>query len=202
MKLVVATKNQGKLKEIQSILSEMNIHVQTLNDYPSIPDVIEDGEIFEANARKKASVSLTATGELTLADDSGLVVDALDGKPGIHSARYAETQGDDQANNAKLLKALAHVPNEKRQAAFVCSMVLLSPDGRQWRAEGRCEGVIAKEPRGSGGFGYDPLFFIPAMGKTMAELTGEEKNAISHRGKALRKMKSVLEELMKKTRDP
>jgi len=131
-----------------------------------------------------------------LADDSGLTVEALDGVPGVISARYAGTDGDHAANNSKLLEELRDVPSGERQAAFVCCMVLIAPDGKEWDVEDRCEGEISLEFAGTGGFGYDPLFFVQQFGKTMADLTMDQKNSISHRGKALRRMKDVLLEIL------
>lgn len=174
----------------------MNIPISSLAEHPEILEVVEDGDTFLANAEKKARAARDVTGEWALADDSGLVVEALNGEPGVKSARYAGRQGDYAANNQKLLRALKTVPDGKRCAAFVCTMVLAAPDGREWHVEGRCEGIIISEFRGGGGFGYDPLFFVPEEGKTMAELSMERKNEISHRGQALKKMKEILVALL------
>jgi len=157
-----------------------------------LPEVEEDGETFAANARKKAQTVARLTGRLTLADDSGLEVAALDGAPGVRSARYAGEAADDAANNRKLLAALAGVPRSGRRGAFVCAMALCAPDGDCRFFSGRLEGLIVEEPRGDGGFGYDPLFLVPEYGKTLAELPLEIKNRISHRGQALRQALEAL----------
>ena len=154
-------------------------------DYPDVPDVMEDGKIFEANAIKKAVSLAEATGLWALADDSGLEVDALNGAPGIYSARYAGEPVSYPANNRKLLRELEKTPN--RRARFCCVIALSSPDGKTKTVEGRCEGVIAREERGRQGFGYDPLFIPDGFSKTFAEMDSDAKNAISHRGRALKK---------------
>jgi len=192
MEIIVATKNKGKLIEIRDLLKDLRVDVSSLEDYPDIPEIVEDKDSFLENSRKKSSVVTKATGKWSLADDSGLVVDALNGAPGIRSARYAGKQGDHAANNRKLLEEMREVPDGKRRARFVCAMVITSPDGTQWDIEESCEGEILRELKGSGGFGYDPLFFIPDKGFTMAELPLNEKNKISHRGKALRHMKEII----------
>ncbi|SHI73731.1 XTP/dITP diphosphohydrolase [Malonomonas rubra DSM 5091] len=195
MKLLVATGNQGKLKEIRRLLDESGVEVIGLDQYPGAPEVIEDGDTFEANARKKALEMAEYSNCLTLADDSGLVVDALKGAPGVHSARFAGEQGNDAANNAKLLKELADVADDKRQAAFNCVMALATPKGDCVTYTGAVFGLILREQRGEGGFGYDPLFMVPEYGKTMAELPLDIKNRISHRGNALRQVIPVLQEM-------
>jgi XTP/dITP diphosphohydrolase len=196
MNLILATRNNGKVEELRALLEGMPVELASLADHPEVPRIVEDGDTFLANARKKAREVAQAAGQWALADDSGLAVDALGGAPGVISARYAGKDGDHAANNAKLLDEMKDVPAGKRQAAFICCMVLASPDGKEWDVEDRCEGEIAFELTGSGGFGYDPLFFVPQFGKTMAELTMDQKNSISHRGKALRHMKDVLLELL------
>lgn len=188
MDLLVATGNAGKLKEIRRLLEGSGIEVKGMDAFPTLPEVEEDGETFEQNARKKASVIAEETGCLTLADDSGLTVEALDGRPGVHSARYAGEGASDADNNRKLLKELAPVPVEKRQAAFCCTMALYRPGGDCHFFSGRLEGMITEAPRGEGGFGYDPLFLVREYGKTLAELPMEVKNRISHRGQALRQV--------------
>lgn len=193
--LVLATRNGGKIAEMRHLLEGAGIEVLSLTDRPEVPEVVEDGATFLENACKKAHAVAAATGCFALADDSGLAVEALGGEPGVHSARYAGAQGDAEANNAKLLCGMAGVPDGKRQAAFVCTMVLASPDGREWVSEGRCEGEILRELRGTGGFGFDPLFFVASEGAAMAELPMGRKNAISHRGQAMRKMKLLLEKV-------
>lgn len=196
MELVVASRNEGKIREILHLLEGRGIAVTALADHPEIPEVVEDGETFLENARKKARAVVTATGSWALADDSGLSVDALGGRPGVHSARYAGRQGDHAANNAKLLEELAGVPDAERGAAFVCTMVLMAPDGREWTVEGRCDGRIGHVLTGTEGFGFDPLFVVEGEGgRTMAELPLERKNAISHRGQALRGIVAVIEEI-------
>jgi XTP/dITP diphosphohydrolase len=195
MRLLVATGNQGKLKEIRHLLAESGVEVVGLEQLENPPQVVEDGDSFEANARKKALELAVFSGCPTLADDSGLVVEALDGAPGVHSARYAGAQGDDAANNDKLLCELAEVADERRQAAFHCVVALAWPDGRCQTFSGRVNGLIMRGERGEGGFGYDPLFMVPEYGKTMAELPLEIKNRISHRGSALRQVLPVLRQL-------
>lgn len=192
MKLLVATGNQGKLKEIRRLLNDSGIEIVGLTQLNNPPEVVEDGTTFEENARKKALQMALFSDYVTLADDSGLVVAALDGAPGVHSARYAGEQWNDAANNAKLLTALADVVDERRQAAFHCVIALAWPDGRCETFFGQVTGLIMRGERGDGGFGYDPLFMVPEYGKTMAELSLEIKNRISHRGTALRKALPVL----------
>lgn len=195
MKLLVATGNKGKLKEISRLLAT-DIEIISLDQLDNPPEVIEDGATFIANARKKAIEMARFSGYLTLADDSGLVVNALNGAPGVHSARYAGEQGDDVANNAKLLLEMATVVDEERQAAFHCVMALAWPDGRCETWDGQISGLIMRGERGGSGFGYDPLFMVPEYGKTMAELSLEIKNRISHRGKALQQVIPLLLKLV------
>jgi XTP/dITP diphosphohydrolase len=195
MKLLVATANQGKLKEIRKLLEGSAIEIVGLDQLANPPEVIEDGTTFTANAQKKALEMARFSGYLTLADDSGLVVDTLDGAPGVYSARYAGEQGDDAANNLKLLAEMDGVPDDKRQAAFHCVVALAWPDGRCETYSGQVSGLILREKRGTDGFGYDPLFLVPEYGKTTAELSLEIKNRISHRGTALRKVIPLLLEL-------
>jgi XTP/dITP diphosphohydrolase len=195
MDLVIATRNQGKLREIRRMLEGTEIRVQGLDAFADLPEILEDGETFADNARKKAATVARLTGRLTLADDSGLEVTHLGGAPGVHSARYAGVAGDDAANNRKLLAALAGVPRGERRGAFVCAMALCGPDGDCRFFAGRLEGILADEPRGDGGFGYDPLFLVPEYGRTLAELSLEIKNRISHRGQALRQALEYLRQL-------
>ncbi len=184
-RLLFATGNAGKLRELRGLVGDA-VEVVSLKDLPPIPEPEETGATFEENAELKARAYSAASGLPALADDSGLCVDALGGRPGVLSARYAE--GDDRARYQKLLAELSGVPDEKRTAAFVCALCLVRPDGSPSIIEvGRCEGRIGHEPRGSHGFGYDPVFLLPG-GKAMAELTPEEKAAISHRGVAFLKM--------------
>lgn len=198
IELVIATKNKGKLVEIADLLKDLPVSVTSLIDLPDIGDIEEDGETFLENARKKAREVVQATKKWVLADDSGLVVAALNGEPGVKSARYAGRQGDHVANNKKLLEVMKGIPDGRRQAYFTCTMVLAAPDGREWDVEERCEGVIGRALTGQGGFGFDPLFYVPEKGRTMAELPLDEKNALSHRGKALRHIKAILADLVKK----
>ncbi|NBG87455.1 XTP/dITP diphosphatase [Isachenkonia alkalipeptolytica] len=192
--LVIATGNPNKLKEIQSLLRDFPISVKSKDEagLKSL-EIEETGTTFEENALLKAKGIQAHTGTMVLADDSGITVDALQGAPGVYSARYAGEEGNDQRNNEKLLDALEGLPKEKRGAAFVCVIVLLFPDGKVLKARGVTRGYVGFEKRGQGGFGYDPIFVLP-QGKTMGELTGKEKNEISHRGKALRKIKELLKE--------
>ncbi len=190
--IVVATKNAGKAREIADLLSDMPYEVVSLADYADVPDVEESGSTFIENAILKATAYADFTGELTLADDSGLEVDALDGAPGVFSSRFAPT---DCERNAKLLDLMRDVPDGKRTARFRCAIAIAEPfsDGNVKTCEGKIEGIIAREPKGTNGFGYDPVFFVPTLGKHMAELTASEKNAISHRGKALANAKILLD---------
>lgn len=183
--LVVATRNPGKLKEISHLLESQGIRALGLESFPDVPDVVEDGATFAANAIKKAEVVAQMTGLPCLADDSGLVVDALQGRPGVHSARYAGVDADDQSNNRKLLDEMAMVPADRRQASFRCVMALCVPGQPPHLFQGRVNGVILERQQGSGGFGYDPLFWLPELNCTMAELPLDSKNRISHRGRAL-----------------
>jgi XTP/dITP diphosphohydrolase len=187
-RIVLATKNKGKVQEISSMLSGLDIEVLSLGDVPDAPDVVEDGATFEENAFKKASQIAQATGLMALADDSGLEVDALGGVPGIHSARFAGEGASDDTNNKKLLDELKDIDDGRRTARFKCVMILYDLSGEWIKSEGVCEGVIARAPRGENGFGYDPVFFLPGLGRTMAELTKEEKSNISHRAMALREL--------------
>ncbi|MEW6171982.1 MAG: XTP/dITP diphosphatase [Bacillota bacterium] len=195
-RLVVATTNQGKLREIQAILAPLNWEVISTKAYQEFPEIEERGTTFEANAIEKARATAAFTGETALADDSGLEVDYLGGAPGVYSARFAGEPKDDDANNAKLLRLLEGVPQEKRAARFRCVIAVAFPEGRVLTADGRCEGYILTELRGAGGFGYDPLFYVPEFGKTFAELPLEVKNRISHRAAALAKIKETLANLV------
>ncbi|MFZ4437320.1 MAG: XTP/dITP diphosphatase [Syntrophales bacterium] len=190
--IVLASRNQGKIKEIQAMLASYGINFCSLNDYPKIPEIVEDGMSFLENALKKGRTVAEATGEIVLADDSGLEVEALGGAPGIYSARYAGNDADDLQNNRKLLDDLKGVPAANRSAVFRCVLVLYPPDGRYEAFEGRWEGRITEAPAGEGGFGYDPLFFLPGEGMTVAQLSPEVKNTISHRANAFAKLKERL----------
>ena len=193
MKIVVATKNQGKLKEIKAILSDEKYEIVSMSDMGIDIEVDEDADTFSGNATKKAVEIMNVCNEITLADDSGLVVDALDGAPGIYSARYAGEHGDDLQNNLLLLKNMENETN--RKAKFVCAMTLAFPDGKIINVEGEFHGLIDYEMKGTGGFGYDVLFYLPEYGMTSAEISAEEKNKISHRSKALHLIKEKLQDI-------
>jgi XTP/dITP diphosphohydrolase len=194
-RILIATSNSGKLRDFAGAAAYYGIEVASVPNFSSLPPVVEDGETFEANARKKAQTySRSVPGEIVIADDSGLEVDALGGAPGVHSARYAaadphaaKANTDDEANNAKLIRQVKLVPPEKRAGRFVC-WIAAARDGKTLIVfEGKAEGVILEETRGWNGFGYDPLFYFPQIGKTFAELSTEEKAKYSHRGEAFRK---------------
>ena len=203
-KILVASTNRGKMAELSAML-EADVEWLTLADFDNIEEVAEDGETFEQNARKKALGYARATGYWTIADDSGLVVDALDGKPGIKSARFAAetTRGKgrvviDRENTAKVLKLMKAVADEKRTARFVCNLCLAKEHEVLIQTQGVLEGVISEKETGENGFGYDPIFFVPELKKTVAQLNSGEKNAISHRGKAINALKPLLAELLSK----
>ena len=192
MDLVIATSNQHKLKEFKAILKGFPLTILSLKDFPDIPAVVEDGKSFYENALKKALTVARHTDKITVADDSGIEVDALDGKPGVYSARFAGEDATDEANNTKLLKELEGVSSDKRVACFTCVLVIAQPDGDTAFVEGACRGTIIHEARGEYGFGYDPLFLVPEYDKTFSEITPEEKNKISHRARALQKLLELL----------
>ncbi|MBN2027579.1 MAG: XTP/dITP diphosphatase [Actinobacteria bacterium] len=192
-RLVLATGNRGKIREIRDLLGDLDIEVLTCDDLEGWPDLVERGETFEENATSKAMELSHWAGMAALADDSGLEVEALGGEPGVRSARYAGAQGDDAANIARLLREMEGVPAARRGARFVCVLVLASPRGESIEIRETCEGSVITAPRGELGFGYDPVFVPAAMDRTMAEMDLEEKNAISHRGKALRHLRAILE---------
>jgi XTP/dITP diphosphohydrolase len=201
--LVVATHNRGKLEELRALLAGLPIHVHTIAEAVKRPlTIVEDGQTFADNAIKKAKVVAAASMMLTLADDSGLEVDALGGAPGPRSARFAHERATDAENNAALLAALADLPDPEAHrrytARFRCVLALIDPygDGAPIVLEGRCEGAITRTARGSGGFGYDPLFLVGDGDKTMAELSEGEKNGLSHRGRAFRELRPVLERVL------
>jgi XTP/dITP diphosphohydrolase len=185
MEIVLATKNRGKLREIKGILKGLSIEILTLEDFPGLDLPPENADTFEENALVKARYVAQGTGLPALADDSGLEVDALAGAPGVRSARYAGPGASDKDNMEKLLEELKGIPAEKRSARFICVAAYAEPDGVEKTFQGRFEGMIAESATGEGGFGYDPVFFIPELGRTAAELTSEEKNELSHRGQAL-----------------
>jgi XTP/dITP diphosphohydrolase len=190
--LVVATGNKGKLREFGELLKGLVETILSPADFPGFPEVEEDGDTFEANAIKKAMSAAVFTGKPVLADDSGISVDYLDGRPGVYSARYAGEGAADADNNALLLQELAGVPAGQRGAAFHCVIALCHPDGSCQTFDGSLPGVILEEPRGAGGFGYDPLFLVPEYGQTFSELPLDIKNAISHRGRAMQQLKAAL----------
>jgi XTP/dITP diphosphohydrolase len=191
--LVIGTRNAKKLREIQEILGDLEIELQDLSAHPGAPEVDEDGATFEANAQKKAVELARALHHWVLGEDSGLVVPALKGRPGVLSARYAGKQGDDAANNARLLAELDPLPDDRRVAYYVCTAVLANPEGTpDATVEGRCHGVILRDFRGSGGFGYDPLFMIPEYHQTFGELSSRAKHAISHRARALARLRPII----------
>jgi XTP/dITP diphosphohydrolase len=181
--IVLATRNAGKVKEFQEMLKDFPVEIKNLNDFGPIPDVEEDGKTFDDNAYKKAVFTAKVLGLPAIADDSGLVVEALEGAPGVKSARYAGENVSDQDNVNKLLQEMEGKSN--RKAAFECVLSIAVPTGPALTYEGRCEGEITTEQQGKGGFGYDPVFYYPAYGKTFAEISSEEKNRVSHRGRAL-----------------
>lgn len=198
MDMILASRNKKKIREMETILAQNmeGVRLLSLDDVGFVGDIEEDGETYEENALIKARTAVEAGNHRypAIADDSGLSVDALNGAPGVYSARYAGGHGDDAANNALLLKNLADVPAEERIARFVCCIALVYPDGREITVRGETEGLIIDEARGEGGFGYDPYFYYQPLGKTFSELTAEEKNAISHRGKAIAKLAEILKD--------
>jgi len=195
-RIVLATRNGHKVRELRTILAdlidELDLEIVGLGEFPDVAEVVETGVTFAENATLKAVAAARATGLPALADDSGLAVDVLGGSPGVFSARWAGTQGQDRANLELLLGQLNDVPDEHRAAAFVCAAVLAMPDGTVVVREGRMPGSLAREPRGENGFGYDPILVVEGDSRTSAELTFEEKNAISHRGKAFRALAADL----------
>jgi XTP/dITP diphosphohydrolase len=192
--LVIATRNKGKIKEIEDLLSNFPIEIKTLDQFGPIPKVMENGTTFEENAYKKASFTARVLGFPALADDSGLMVDALDGAPGVHSARYAGKNATDEQRLTKLLAEMSGQPN--RKAAFECVISIAVPSGPALTFEARCEGLINRKPLGTNGFGYDPVFYYPPLKKTFAQLTMAEKSKISHRGKALSELKHEFEKVI------
>ena len=193
-RLVFATGNQGKLREVKKILADLNVDIVSMKEEGIQIDVDENGTTFAENAQIKATAIGAHTDAIVLADDSGLVIDALNGEPGIYSARYLGEDTSYRIKNQNLIDRLEGVPDEKRTARFVCAIAAALPDGTVLHTEGTIEGIIGYEERGENGFGYDPIFCVPKLGKTTAELTDDEKNAISHRGSALEKMKVLLRE--------
>ncbi len=192
--LVLATRNKGKTVEMQDMLKDFPVIIKNLDDLGPIPEVIEDGETFEENAYKKASFTARVLGMPALADDSGLVVDALGGEPGVYSARYAGEDATSKDNCKKLIENLKGIEN--RKASFKCVVSIAVPGGAALTYEGSCDGVITEEPKGSSGFGYDPYFYYPEFGKTFAELTLKEKSEVSHRGLAFHDISNEFDKIM------
>lgn len=194
MRILLATQNQGKVRELQELISDEDIEVLSLLDI-SWEEIEENGATFAENAALKARTAVLRTGLISLADDSGLEVDALDGAPGVYSARFAGEPKDDEHNNDKLLELLESIPDDKRTARFRCSLVIATPDGEEYLTEGTVEGRILRQRRGKGGFGYDPIFYVTEFARTMAELNLAQKNKISHRAQAFRKVIPILQAL-------
>jgi XTP/dITP diphosphohydrolase len=195
--VIIATKNKGKAKDFEAIFNPYGIEVLTLHDVAQDMDVEETGSTFAENAILKAEALAERLQTFVIADDSGLEIDALDGAPGVYSARYAGLDKSDEANIEKVLTELAHVDDNKRTARFCCAIALAGPDMETKTAFGTCEGVIAHDRKGTNGFGYDPIFYVPALGKMMAELQPKEKAAISHRGNAIKKIEEELPNLLR-----
>jgi XTP/dITP diphosphohydrolase len=197
MKIVFASSNEGKVKEIKEMLEGMEIELVSLKDYAEAPEIVEDGDTFLRNALKKAKIISEFTNETVLADDSGLRVDVLGGEPGIYSARYAGEKATDDDNINLLLTRLKNIPQEKRNASFCCALVLYRTDGSYDSFESKWKGLIIDERRGNKGFGYDPVFYVPELKKTAAELPPEIKNKVSHRGQAFNQLKKSLDARLK-----
>jgi XTP/dITP diphosphohydrolase len=193
--LVLATRNPHKSAELVALLRDLGIRIRTLAEFPDAPEVAEDGQTCEANAVKKAQAIMQHTGRTAVADDTGLEVDALGGRPGVHAARYAGPNATYEDNWRKLLRELEGVPPERRRARFITVAAIARPSAKVEVVDGVLEGLIAEEPAGTQGFGYDPVFFVPEAGKTLAELTADEKNRISHRARALAKVRNMLGKL-------
>lgn len=194
--LLIGTKNKGKLNEFKQLFKDHQLTITSLLDHPNQIDVEETGTTFSENAILKAETICNRFNIAVIADDSGLEIEALQGRPGIYSARYAGLEKSDEANIQKVLQEMRHVPWEKRQATFVCVLALAIPGQKTVTFEGRCKGIITEEPKGENGFGYDPIFYIQEKGKTMAELPSTEKNKISHRTKALQKLLNKWNDLL------
>ena len=194
-KLLIATKNKGKIEEIRALLRDIPILLLPLSSFPDLPDVLEDGATFRENALKKARIIAHSSGIVTIADDSGLCIDALDGRPGVLSARYGGERATDSEKCALILEEMDQVPEHLRTARFVCIIALITPQGEEKVFEGTCEGRIIREMRGRAGFGYDPIFYHPDSGHTFAEMDSEKKNRVSHRGRALHELRDYFKEL-------
>jgi len=194
--VIIATKNPGKAREFEHIFASRGIKVLTLLDFPEIPEVEETGTTFEENAILKAEAVSQALNKMVIGDDSGLMVDALEGRPGIYSARYAGEPKNDQNNTDKVLSELQGVREGERSARFYCALAVAIPGQETWTVSGTCEGRILEERRGTNGFGYDPVFYVPEKGLSMAELSSDEKNNISHRANALKKLDVILDSII------
>ena len=194
-KIVFATGNEGKMREVRLILADLGMEILSMKEAGANPDIVENGKTFGENAQIKAQAVWEQTGGIVLADDSGLVIDYLNGEPGIYSARYMGEDTSYEIKNQALIDRLTGVEGEDRSARFVCNIAAVLPDGQVVHTEETMEGLIAMEPAGDGGFGYDPILYLPEYGKTSAEISIEEKNRISHRGKALEAMKVKLKEI-------
>lgn len=192
----MASQNRGKIAELGELLADQKIQVRSLLDFPAYEDIEETGRTFAENAALKARAAMTKTGLLTLADDSGLEVEALSGAPGVYSARFAGEQGNAEKNIDKLLALMTDIPEEKRGARFRCSLVIVTLDGKEYLVEGSVEGQILHQRQGEGGFGYDPVFYLPELSRTMAELSATQKNSLSHRAQAFRKALPILAEII------
>ncbi|MEH7332677.1 XTP/dITP diphosphatase [Neobacillus drentensis] len=199
--VIIATKNPGKAREFEHIFAPRGFSVKTLLDFPEIPEVEETGSTFEENAILKAEAVSQALNKMVIGDDSGLIVDVLEGRPGIFSARYAGEPKNDQKNTEKVLSELKGVPEEERTARFYCALAVAVPGQETFTVSGTCEGRILEEQRGTNGFGYDPVFYVPDKSRAMAELTSDEKNKISHRANALKKLDNVLDGFLEKANE-
>lgn len=191
-RLIFATGNEGKMREIREILADTGYEILSMKEAGIDLDIVEDGKTFEENAIIKAKAVMEASGELTLADDSGLEIDAFGGEPGIYSSRYLGEDTSYTEKNQIILERMKDIPEEKRSARFVCVIAAAFPDGQTYTTRGTMEGIIGYESKGGNGFGYDPIFYLPELKKYSAQLSSDEKNHLSHRGEALRKMKEVL----------
>ena len=195
MRIILATHNKGKIREFKKCFSEIGWEAVPISEIKELNEPEETGQSFMENALQKARYYAEKVQMPVLSDDSGIIAEALGNRPGLYSARYAGTHGDDEANNRKLIEDLRPYSGEERRGYYVCVIAVVWPDGREITAEGRCDGIIRNFYKGDGGFGYDPLFYLPQFGKTMAELSMEEKNKISHRGKALQALLEKLKEI-------
>jgi XTP/dITP diphosphohydrolase len=195
--IIIATKNKGKVKDFEVLFNERGYQVSSLLDFPEISDVEETGSTFVENAILKAEEIAEALNKMVIADDSGLSIDALDGRPGVYSARYAGEEKSDRNNIEKVLEELEGVPTETRTARFHCALALAIPNEKTLIVEGTCEGMITEKPEGENGFGYDPIFFVKEQNKTMAQLTSAEKSKISHRANALKKLEQIIDDVFR-----